>query len=271
MLGAIAGDIIGSAYEFHPYRGAWQDINLFPRQAAFTDDTVMTMAMARAIMASPPSGAPLADTMIDFMHSYGQAYPGAGYGGKFAVWLRKKQREPYNSFGNGSAMRTSPFGWAYSTLEETEAMAALGAAVTHNHPEGVKGAQVVAGSIFLARNGASKEDIKAYATGKYGYNLDRSLAEIRPAYRFDETCQGSVPEAIQAFLESDNYEQAVRKAVWLAGDADTQAAIAGSIAEAMFGVPEEIGKNALALLDERLYEDYQDWRKWLAERGQNRS
>lgn len=265
MLGAIAGDIIGSAYEFHPWRGEWQDLPLFPQAASFTDDTVMTIAVARAIM-DWEKGRDFGEILIDNFHAYGHAYPKAGYGGKFYVWLRKKKREPYNSFGNGSAMRVSPAGWAFDTLEETEAMAAASAAVTHNHPEGVKGAQAVAGSIFLARTGASKEDIRQYVMDRYGYDLNRSLAEIKPCHTFNETCQGSVPEAIQAFLESGSYEEAVRKAVWLAGDADTQAAIAGSIAEAMYGVPEPIRDAALQRLDERLYEDWQAWQQWLAER-----
>lgn len=264
MLGAIAGDIIGSAYEFHPWQGAWQDLPLFPPRARFTDDTVMTVAVAKAIMESQGTGKPFSECVIDNFHAYGHAYPRAGYGGKFYRWLAGGLREPYNSFGNGSAMRVSPVGWAFDTLEATEAMAEASAAVTHNHPEGVKGAQATAGSIFLARNGASKDDIRTYVVDKYGYNLDRSLAEIKPDYTFHETCQESVPEAIQAFLESDNYEEAARKAVWLAGDADTQAAIAGAIAEAMFGMPEDIRKQSLERLDERLYEDYQVWQAWLA-------
>lgn len=266
MLGAIAGDIIGSAYEFHPWRGEWQDFPLFPQKAAFTDDTVMTFALAKTIR-DGEEGKGFGEALIDNFHAYGRAYPKAGYGGKFYVWLREKNREPYNSYGNGSAMRVSPAGWACNTLEETEQLAAASAAVTHNHPEGIKGAQAVAGSIFLARTGALKDDIRQYVSGKYGYDLSRSLAEIKPGYTFNETCQGSVPEAIQAFLESGNYEEAVRKAVWLAGDADTQAAIAGSIAEAMYGIPDAISKAALQRLDDRLYEDYLAWQMWLADRN----
>lgn len=266
MLGAIAGDIIGSAYEFHPWKGALLLFPLFPRQAMFTDDTVMTMAVAKSIMESEATGKDLASLLVDNFHSYGHAYPDAGYGGRFRTWLFTRKRESYGSFGNGSAMRVSPAGWAAATLEETEKLAEITAAVTHDHPEGIKGAQAVAGSIFLARNGASKEEIKAYVTNKYGYNLERTIAEIQPLYGFDETCQGSVPEAIQAFLESDNYELAVRKAVWLGGDADTQADIAGAIAEAMYGIPEEISKAALDRLDSRLYEDYRTWQAWLAEK-----
>lgn len=263
MLGAIAGDIIGSAYEFHPWKGALLLFPLFPRQATFTDDTVMTMAVGKSIMESQTTGKKLAEALIDNFHYYGHAYPDAGYGGKFREWLLTRSRKPYGSFGNGSAMRASPAGWAAATLDETEKLAESTAAVTHNHPEGIKGAQAVAGSIFLARKGASKEEIKAYVTNKYGYKLDRKIAEIQPLYSFDVSCQGSVPEAIQAFLESDNYEQAVRKAVWLGGDADTQADMAGAIAEAMYGVPEEIGKAALDRLDGRLRQDYREWKTWL--------
>lgn len=267
MLGAIAGDIIGSAYEFHPWKGEWQLFPLFPRRARFTDDTVMTMAVARSIMESTETGKDLAELLIDNFHYYGHKYPDAGYGGKFRKWLLTRNRQPYCSFGNGSAMRVSPAGWAADSLEATEKLAEITAAVTHNHPEGIKGAQAVAGSIFLARNGASKEEIKTYAANKYGYNLDRTIAEIQPLYGFDETCQGSVPEAILAFLESDSYEQTVRKAVWLGGDADTQAAIAGGIAEAMYGVPDEISKPALDRLDSHLLEDYRAWQAWLAGRA----
>lgn len=266
MLGAIAGDIIGSAYEFHPWKGALLLFPLFPRKARFTDDTVMTMAVAKSIMESEANRQDLASILVDNFHSYGHAYPDAGYGGRFRTWLFTRKREPYRSFGNGSAMRVSPAGWAAATLAETEKLAEITAAVTHDHPEGIKGAQAVAGSIFLARNGASKEEIKAYVTNNYGYDLNRTIAEIQPLYSFDETCQGSVPEAIQAFLESDNFEQAVRKAVWLGGDADTQADIAGAIAEAMYGIPEEISKAALDRLDSRLYGDYRAWQAWLAER-----
>lgn len=267
MIGAIAGDIIGSSYEGHAWRGAWQELPLFPPRSRFTDDTVMTIALAKAIMEYSIGGGNFGSIVIDKFHEYGHRYPRAGYGGQFRKWLQYRYRDPYNSFGNGSAMRVSPVGQAFATIEETEKMAAMSAAVTHNHPEGIKGAQAVAAAIFMARNGAPKKDIRNYVSSRFGYNLARTLAEIRPGYKFDVTCQGSVPEAIIAFLESDDYEQAVRKAIWLGGDADTQAAIAGSIAGAMYGVPEEIAKEALSRLDEGLYDDCLAWQAWLGGRN----
>jgi ADP-ribosylglycohydrolase len=231
MLGAVAGDIIGSVYEFnntHRY-----DFALFTPESFFTDDTVLTVAVADCIL----HGKDYARTIWE----YGNRYPGRGYGGRFRDWLASKDLKPYNSFGNGSAMRVSPVGFAFDTLDETLAEARRSAEVTHSHPEGIKGAQAVAAAIFLARRGESKPRIKEYITSTFGYDLSRTLDEIRPTYSFDETCQGSVPEAIISFLESNDYEDAIRKAVTLGGDSDTIACITGGIAQAFYGgVPEHI-------------------------------
>ena len=263
MLGAITGDIIGSVFEFNPLQENWDSFPLFSEKSRFTDDTVMTLAVADALRRGYGKDG-LHDMFIDSMHTMGKAWLTAGYGQRFYRWLIKRKRDPYNSFGNGSAMRVSPVAWVARSLAEAEGLAATSAGVTHNHPEGIKGAQAVAGAIFLARTGKSKEDIRQHITGAYGYDLSRTLTDIRKNYRFDETCQGSVPEAIIAFLESGSFEEAVRKAVWLRGDADTQAAIAGSIAEAFYGgVPEPIASRALERLDGELHDMYLAWRGWL--------
>ena len=266
MLGAIIGDMVGSPYEFHPWQGAAEAFPLFSPRSRFTDDTVMTVAVARGLMQAYGQEQDCREAFIDAMHEYGRAYSRAGYGQRFFRWIVTGCREPYNSFGNGSAMRVSPVGWACDSLEETERYAALSASVTHDHPEGIKGACATAAAIFLARDGAGRDAIRDYVSFRYGYDLDRSLAEIRPAYRHKESCQESVPEAIIAFLESRSFEEAVRNAVWLGGDSDTQAAIAGSIAEAFYGgVPQPMRDAALALLDDRLRGDVTAWYAWLAE------
>ncbi|WP_301966191.1 ADP-ribosylglycohydrolase family protein [uncultured Desulfovibrio sp.] len=266
MLGAIIGDMVGSPYEFHPWRGAADAFPLFCPRSRFTDDTVMTVAVARGLMQAYGQEQACREALIDAMHEYGRAYSRAGYGQRFFRWIVTGSREPYNSFGNGSAMRVSPVGWVCDSLEDTERYAALSAAVTHDHPEGIKGACATAAAIFLARDGAGRDDIREYLSFRYGYDLDRSLAEIRPAYRHKESCQESVPEAIIAFLESRSFEEAVRNAVWLGGDSDTQAAIAGSMAEAFYGgVPQELREAALLRLDDRLRGDVAAWYAWLAE------
>lgn len=263
MIGAIIGDVAGSVYEFHPWQGDWRDIPLFTSRSKFTDDTVLSFAVAAALMAADGNADVFQDALVDEIHAYGAKYPKSGYGGRFAQWLMYRKREPYNSFGNGSAMRVSPVGWAFASLAETERWAAMSAAVTHNHPEGIKGAQVTAGCIFLARNGADKDQIRAYAAS-CGYSMDRTLEQIRDNYTFDETCQGSVPEAIAAFLESGSFEETIRKAIWLRGDADTQAAIAGGIAGAYFGIPGKLREQGLSYLDDFLWEKLMRWREWLA-------
>ncbi|MBQ2187576.1 MAG: ADP-ribosylglycohydrolase family protein [Bacteroidales bacterium] len=242
MLGAITGDTIGSRYEFICMKRT--DFELFYDGCRYTDDSVMTMAVAEWLLDDPTHSHKILE---EKMVKYGELDPRAGYGGMFSSWLffpsgifKDGKRHPYNSFGNGSAMRVSAVGWMFDTLEETERVAEISASITHNHPEGIKGAQATAAAIFMARNGKTKKEIKDYITNKYGYNLNRKLDDIRPRYGFDETCQGSVPESIIAFLESHDYESTIRLAVSLGGDSDTQACIAGGIAEAFYGMPDEI-------------------------------
>ncbi len=250
LLGAVAGDIIGSAYEWDPVDTL--DFPLFGPKTKFTDDSVLTVAIADHFV----SGLPYAEAI----HKYGNDYPHRGYGGNFYHWLQTPEKQPYNSFGNGSAMRVSPVGWAHNTLEETLAEAAASAEVTHNHPEGIKGAQAVALAIFLARMGKTKIEIKTSVEELSGYDLNRTLAGIRPDYQWNEICQTSVPEAIIAFLESTDFESAIRGAIWLRGDADTMAAIAGSIAEAFYGgVPQEIAMELPSYLDPRLLKTLTDF------------
>lgn len=271
MLGAIAGDMAGSAFEFHSWEGRWEDIPLLAKDSRFTDDTVLTIAIADAIMKNGNDEEAARRNMRDCVQYFARQYPNAGYGGSFAKWIYKKDPEPYNSYGNGSAMRVSPVGWAYDTLDEVEKFAKISAEITHNHPEGIKGACVVAGAIFLARNGEDKGGIREYAEKRWGYDLSRTLEEIRADYGFDVTCQGSVPEAITAFLESEDYSSAIRKAIWLGGDADTQAAIAGSIAQAYYkGVPESLTSQALYLLHGILRHKYMEWEMWLGHKFHNR-
>lgn len=260
MLGAIIGDIVGSPYEFTGRSIKTTDFPLFSTRSRFTDDTVMTCAVAQALLEKPGTEQEERDHLMDAMHSLGREFPKAGYGQRFVLWVYGRKRQPLGSFGNGSAMRVSAVGWMYDTLAEVEHHAAISAAVSHNHPEGIKGAQSVAGSIFLARNGASQQDIRQYVTGRYDYDLTRTLDEIRPGYYHIETCQQSVPEAITAFLESTSYEDAIRKAVSLGGDSDTQAAIAGSIAQAFYGViAEDVIREAVVRLHPTLRNVVHAW------------
>ncbi len=238
MYGAILGDIIGSPYEFD--RGdKTKDFELFGEDAFFTDDTVMTVAVAEALMDVGRDAAPdeICEAVRASMLKWGRAYPYAGYGTRFLEWLDREDPEPYNSFGNGSAMRVSAAGWLYDSLDRTREVARATAEPTHNHPEGIKGAEAVASAIYLARTGSSKDDIKEYITEEFGYDLTRTCDEIRPGYHHVESCQESVPEAITAFLEGRDFEDVIRTAISLGGDTDTLAAIAGSIAESYFGIP----------------------------------
>jgi len=245
MLGAIAGDIIGSVYEGRPLKT--KDFPLFSEWSTFTDDTVLTVAMADAILNDRDYGTTI--------KSYGRRYPQAGYGGSFYQWLLMEESRPYNSWGNGSAMRVSPVGFAYGSIDKVLEEAEKSAAVTHNHPEGVKGAQAVALAVSMARTGSSKKDIREEISTRFAYDLDRSLEDIRPEYRFDISCQGSVPESIIAFLESVDVEDAIRNAISLGGDSDTMACIAGGIAQAFYGsVPEEIVTEVRRRLPEELLE-----------------
>ena len=241
MYGAILGDIIGSPFEFD--RGdKTKDFKLFSRRSHFTDDSVMTLAVCEALLkvGQDATVKEIEDAVITSMQSWGRRYPHEGYGGYFRCWLTARHPEPYNSFGNGSAMRVSAAGWLYDSLEKTRVVAKATANVTHNHPEGIKGAEATASAIFMARNGSSKEEIKKYIENEFHYDLNRTLDEIRPSFHMDETCQKTVPEAIIAFLEARDFEDAIRNAVSLGGDTDTLGAITGSIAEAYFGIPEAL-------------------------------
>jgi len=243
MLGAIAGDIIGSVYEHNNIKTT--DFPLFSTGGRFTDDTVLTVALADTIL----RGHDYSRKMEDYYFYY----PDAGYGGNFHKWATAKIHKPYNSWGNGSAMRVSPVAWAYQDMQTVLQKAKESAEVTHNHPEGIKGAQATASAIFLARTGKTKDEIREFIVGNFSYELDESLDSIREYYDFDVSCQGSVPQAIRAFLESEDYEDAVRKAVSIGGDSDTIACITGGIAEAFFkGVPKGITETALSILDDRL-------------------
>jgi ADP-ribosylglycohydrolase len=243
MLGAIAGDVIGSVHEGTGAKT--REFPLFVPESTFTDDTVLTIAVADALLHDRD--------YVDVLHDYFHAYPHAGFGGNFIYWATKRDRQPYNSWGNGSAMRVSPVAYVGQTLEEVLQEAKRSAAVTHNHEHGIRGAQATAAAIFLARTGSSKEQIRRYIEETFDYFLDETLADLRPTYQFDVSCQGSVPQSILAFLESNSYEDAVRNAISLGGDADTMACIAGGIAEACYGgVPEGIRKRTMVRLDERL-------------------
>jgi ADP-ribosylglycohydrolase len=245
MLGAIAGDVIGSIREVEGLKT--KDFPLFVKRNRFTDDTVLTVAVAEKLLRG--------GDYVDLFHEYVREYPTAGYGGSFVRWAESGKREPYNSWGNGAAMRVSPVGVICDSLEEVESEAQRSAEVTHNHPEGVKGAQATAVAVFLARTGHDKPAIKSHIEAAYGYNLSERLDDIRPRYFFDVSCQGSVPQSIISFLESTDYEDAVRNAISLGGDADTMACIAGGIAEAFYGgVPDHIRGPVLERLDDRIEE-----------------
>ena len=270
MLGAIVGDIVGSVYEWGNIKT--KDFPLFREDCFFTDDTVMTCAVAEAIMNGGQK-----DDFIDAMKKYGRMYPDAGYGARFDAWIHSNDRAPYNSFGNGSAMRVSPCAWTMDcsfcartgAWPTSRALARLSAEVTHNHPEGVKGAMATSDAIFMCRyffgddssdNPAEiKRRIKEHIEKEYGYDLSKTLDEIRPTYRFNETCQDTVPQAIIAFLESTDFEDAIRNAISLGGDSDTLAAITGSIAEAAYGIPDWIKDKAYTYLDEPLKDILRRW------------
>jgi ADP-ribosylglycohydrolase len=284
MLGAIIGDIVGSVYEWHNIKT--KDFPLFRDDCFFTDDTVMTVATADAIMNGGEK-----DDFIDAYKKWGQLYPDSGYGGSFGNWVHSDSCEPYNSWGNGSAMRVSPCAWAMNYgycartgmwPENGRERAKRSAEVTHNHPEGIKGALAVTDAIFMSRfysagfgddmgNAVKNEmpldewklQIKKHIEEMHGYNLSRTLDEIRPTYKFNESCQDTVPQAITAFLESTDFEDAIRNAISLGGDSDTLAAITGSIAEAAYGIPEMIKEKALTYLDEPMKDVLRKWKAFL--------
>ena len=255
MIGAIIGDIVGSIYEWDNIKT--KDFKLFDEDCDFTDDTVMTLAVAKALVEWNRDGSlySLKEKMIDVMYEYGKRYPDCGFGGHFTDWIINKKRKPYGSYGNGSAMPVSFVGWFSNSLLEAELLAKVSTEITHNHPDGIKGAQAVASAIYLARTGKSIVEIKEYIKNKY-YDINFILDEIRPTYKFDVTCKGSVPQALEAFFESENFEDAIRNAISIGGDSDTIASITGSIAEAYYGVDEDTIKMALSYLDDDLLNDY---------------
>ena len=241
MYGAILGDIVGSPYEFDCNNYKAKDFPLFSRRSDFTDDTVMTLAVAKALLSSRgQDDTAIKAVLVREMQQLGRAYPDRGYGTHFDGWLYEDAPQPYQSYGNGSAMRVSPAAWLAEDMTEALHLAQLTAEVTHDHPEGIKGAQATAAAVFLARTGCSRADIRAYVERVFGYDLGRTCDEIRPTYHHVESCQETVPQAITAFLESTGFEDALRTAVSLGGDSDTLAAITGSIAEAFYGVPENL-------------------------------
>ena len=252
MLGAMLGDMIGAPYEFDRSPKV-KEFPLFRRSSQFTDDTVMTVAVAEALMDT--LGEPddkVRRAVVQSMQKWGRRYPNAGYGGMFIRWLASRDPKPYGSYGNGRAMRVSAAGGLYDTLEETRHAAALTAMVTHDHPEGIKGAESTAGAIFLARMGHSKEEIREYIVREFRYDLSRTCDEIRPGYRHVESCQKTVPEAVTAFLEGTDFEDVIRTAVSLGGDCDTLTCIAGGMAEAFYGIPGEIAREGRARLPEEM-------------------
>ena len=242
MIGAIAGDVIGSVYEGTGFKG--RDFPLWHPRSRFTDDTVLTAAVAEHLLTG--------EDLVDLFHRAVAAHPDAGYGGTFVQWATQRRREPYGSWGNGSAMRVSPVGFAAASIAEAMTMAEATAAVTHDHPEGIRGAQAVAVAVVTARTGGDGDGIRSAVVREVGYDLDFTLDEIRPTYGFDVSCGGSVPQAIVAALEADDFEGAVRNAVSLGGDADTMASIAGAIAQGAHGVPPEIRERTLGYLDGHL-------------------
>ena len=262
MLGALVGDIIGSVYEFHNTKST--DFELFRDGSRFTDDSVMTLAVAKWLTEDE---AHTIYYLICCMQDLGHLHPNAGYGGHFMGWLWKENPQPYNSWGNGAGMRISPVGLYAKTIDEALTLAAITASVSHNHPEGVKGAQAIAASVFLAKQGKTKAEIKAYVENTFGYNLNRTIADIRPSYYFDVSCQGSVPEAIIAFLEGNSFEEVIRLAISLGGDSDTIGAMAGAIAACMYPIPEEIAVRCNSILTEDLREIKDKFCKLVDDRG----
>ena len=246
MFGAIIGDVAGSRFEWNNIKS--KIFSFFDPVCRPTDDSIMTLAIAKAILAYDGDFSNLSDQAVQCMQELGRRYPDVGYGGRFRQWLSQAQPKPYNSFGNGSAMRVSPCVYVASTIEDAKALSKTVTEVTHNHPEGIKGAEATTVSIFMALHGSSKEEIREVIEKDY-YKLDFTLDQIRPTYTFDVTCQGSVPQAIEAFLESTDFEDAIRNAISIGGDSDTLAAIAGSIAEAYYGIPESIRSQAIQYLD----------------------
>lgn len=256
MFGAIIGDIVGSRFEFNNYKN--KNFNLFDNKCRYTDDTVMTLAICKALMECNGNYNILAETTIKCMQELGSIFTNAGYGEMFYNWLKSRNPKPYNSLGNGAAMRVSSIAYEADTIEQVKKLSNIVTSVTHNHSEGLKGAEATAISIYLARTGKSKEEIKKYIQNNY-YNINFTIDEIREIYTFNETCQETVPQALECFFESDSFEDAIRIAVSLGGDSDTIGAITGSIAEAYYGIPSHIKEKAISYLDDNLYNIIKDF------------
>jgi ADP-ribosyl-[dinitrogen reductase] hydrolase len=282
MLGAIIGDIVGSRFEFNNHRS--MDFDLFAPGCFVTDDSIMTLAVAKGIMETEKRVESsvsdyrfdgeyhhlLSEMTVKYMQEIGRQYPNCGYGGMFARWIFSDHPEPYNSFGNGAAMRISPVGFVAGTELEATSLSGTITSVTHDHEEGIKGAEATVIAIFLALNGFTKSEIRDRISNEY-YLLDFTIDEIRPTYKFNETCQKTVPQAIECFLESDSFEDAIRIAISLGGDSDTIAAITGAMAEAYYGVPDDIRHKGLAYLDEELRSIYDQWEKFIGKDRKNRT
>ena len=249
MIGAIIGDIVGSRFEFHNHRS--KEFDLFTEDCFPTDDSIMSLAIAQAILKSDPAKNDFSKNAVKCMQELGRHYPDCGYGGRFYGWMFSDKPKPYYSFGNGAAMRVSACGWAAQSLDDDIRMADAVTGVTHNHPEGYRGAEATAVAVYLARTGMSIQDLRSFIEKRF-YTISFTLDEIRPTYRFNETCQETVPQAMEAFFESKGFEDAIRNAISIGGDSDTLAAITGGIAEAYYGVPEDIRASAIAYLDDRL-------------------
>ena len=256
MIGAIVGDIVGSIYEFDNHRS--KDFPLFGKGCFATDDSIMTIAIAKAVIESAPEFTDLSINAVKYMQEIGRPYPNCGYGGRFLSWMYSDNPQPYNSFGNGAAMRVSPVAYAARTIEHVKELSRAVTAVTHNHPEGIKGAEATAVATWMALKGAHKSDIRKMIVREY-YQLNFTLNEIRPSYRFNETCQNTVPQALQAFFESTDFEDAIRNAISVGGDSDTLAAITGAVAGAYYGVPEHIANKAVSYLDSELRSIYKEF------------
>lgn len=256
MIGAIIGDIAGSRFEFNNYRK--KDFELFTPECSPTDDSIMTVALGKAILSCNGDYTNLSQKAIECMQEFGKRYPHCGFGGMFRQWIRAANPQPYGSFGNGAAMRVSGAGFAARTLDETKELSYKVTCVSHNHPEGIKGAEAVAVAIFLARQDKTKREIRQYIKDNY-YKINFTLDEIRPSYHFNETCQGTVPQAFEAFFEADGFEDTIRNAISLGGDSDTLAAIAGSIAEAYYGVPMALRFQAADILSNKKFLLLFDW------------
>jgi len=268
MLGAIVGDIVGSRFEFDNYRK--KDFELFTDRSFVTDDTIMSISIGKAIMETEKENTEKTDAYyellekntIRYMRKIGKIYPNCGYGGRFFHWMFSDDPKPYNSFGNGAAMRVSPVAWVAKDENEVKMLSKTVTAITHNHPEGIKGAEATALAIFMAKKGFSKQEISLRIQQDY-YDLGFTIDEIRNTYEYNETCQGTVPQALQAFLESTSFEDAIRNAISLGGDSDTMGAIAGSVAEAYYGVPKNIEAKAMRYLDDHLKPMYGQWKAFL--------